>query len=230
MPSVAIVAVEQLQLFLWHLAKCPLFIYVSRKPEEQADLAGSRRSGLEDTTQVALTLNWADCFEKIFVYNTLIRSSVWPLLDYSSNYTFLLLFSTVLLLSFVKQDLLLKHRVQTKSRSGSGAWNSQGSRPHHSHARLKVIHTNRDLAQAPEWQNHCWCSVLLHPWRAASVNSHLLSTLPLWNVHSPENVALASPTARSEKGSLSRTQPVNIVHMLKAFTGDTLSQVTHLLL
>lgn len=32
-----------------------------------------------------------------------------------------------------------------------------------------------------------------------------------------------------KKGSLSRTQPVNTLHMLKAVAGDTLSQIIHLL-
>lgn len=101
-PSIAIVAVVHLQLFLWHLAKCPLFIYVSRKPEEQAEFdscwwfaaqqSGGRYACCLDIELCCVFWKENTLLPQLNVsvkskhlLNLLYRSWVQPLLVYSRN-------------------------------------------------------------------------------------------------------------------------------------------------
>lgn len=102
--------------------------------------------------------------------------------------------------------------------------------PLQSSVRLKVMHANPDPHQTPEWQQ-CYgqTSSILHPW--GRVSSHFLSTATFWNVHGVKNDSIyASCRTRAsarqrvahwETRSLSRTQLVKILHMLKAHTAQT---------
>lgn len=143
------------------------------------------------------------------------------------NSTFIFVF-TVSLVSVIKQHLLSKHQLQNKSRGGSGAWTARG------HDSITTALDSKWCTLSVTWRRHrsdrTIMDALSYCIREELLTTNFLSTLPLRNVHSPESVALASPTARCKKPSLSHAQPVNIVHMLKAFAGDTLSQIMHLLL